>query len=218
VPYGCRRFLTRGRGIKPRLRVILAALAGSAILLSLSEMAGAQFKMPDQKTARPHITSQLVHLNFSQLPATAANGQMYYVNDGAPGTPCIGGGTGAVATRDGGVWNCGPIPGGTGKPSSVSCSHQGTFVGEGVFTAESNNNAGRFTTPNTSTDIDNCTVTFSTPAPAARQCIWSATNADASATVAGLPDSTTSTTAKVDFPSAGSNTAEGPLTIGYICF
>ena len=218
MPYGCCRFLIGGNRINAALRVIIAALSASAILLSLPESVPAQFKMPDQKSGYVRSSTQLVHLNFAQLPAIATNGQMYYVNDGAPGTPCISGGTGAVATRNGGMWNCGPIPGGTGTPSSVTCSHQGTFVGEGSFTADSNNNAGHFITPDTSTDVDNCTITFSMPAPVARQCIWSATNADASATVAAPADSATSTTAKVDFPSAGSNTAGGPLTIGYICF
>jgi hypothetical protein len=87
----------------------------------------------------------------------------------------------------------------------------------GSFTAGSNNNAGSFTTPNTSIDVDNCTVTFSTAAPAARLCTWSATNADGSATMASRADTTTSTTAKVDFASAGSKTAGGPLIIGYTC-
>ena len=184
----------------------------------MHEMALAQFRMPDQKPARVHASSQLPHLKFSQLPATVTNGQMYYVDDGAPGTPCAGGASGAVATGKGGVWSCGPIPGGTGMPSSVSCSHQRAFVGTGVFTAGSNNNAGSFTTPNTSTDVDNCTITFSTPAPAARLCLWNVANADASATTPPHADNTTATTAKVDFASAGSNTSGGQLTIGYICF
>jgi hypothetical protein len=215
VPYGCRRLLIHGRAIKKAFRVIVATLGSAGILLSLPETSPAQFKMPDQKSGS---SRQLVHLNFAQLPATVTNGQMYYVNDGAPGTPCSGGGNGAVAVGDGGVWSCGPIPGGSGIPSSVSCSYQGTLVGAGGFAAGSNNNAGSFTTPNTGIDVDNCTVTFSTPSPAARVCIWSATNADASATVAPRADTSTSTTAKVDFPSAGSNIAGGPLTIGYICF
>jgi hypothetical protein len=33
-----------------------------------------------------------------------------------------------------------------------------------------------------------------------------------------VADTETSTSAKVDFASAGSTTAGGPLTIGYICF
>jgi hypothetical protein len=107
--------------------------------------------------------------------------------------------------------------GGTDAPISVSCSQQDTLVGAGNFTASSNNNAGSFTTPNTDTDMDNCTVTFSTPALAARTCNWSVKNADASAVMAGVPDASTSTTAKVDFAPSGSNDAGGPLTITYIC-
>src|ERR1700758_305740 len=52
------------------------------------------------------ITPQLVHLNFYQLPATATNGQLYYVNDGIAGSPCQGGGTGAIAYGVGGQWFC----------------------------------------------------------------------------------------------------------------
>jgi len=217
VPYCCRRSPIRRRGIKTALWVI-AAFVASSILISLPEMTLAQLKIADQKTARVNISPQLTQISFSQLPATAPNGQMYYVTDAAPGTPCVGRGSGAVAIRIGGVWSCGPIPGGTGTPSNVSCSHQETLVGTGSFTAGSNNNAGTFTTPNTGTDVDNCTVTFSTPAPAARRCIWSVTNADASATIAPRADTSTSTTAKVDFASAGSNSTGGLLTIGYICF
>jgi hypothetical protein len=203
VPYHCRRFLSTNRA----LRVIVAYIA-AGIVLFIPKMALAQFS----------ISAQLTQINFSQLPPTAPNGQMYYVVDAAPGTPCIGGSKGAVATAIGGVWSCGPLSGGPGTPKSVSCSYEGTLVGAGSFTAGSNNNAGSFTTPNTSTDVDNCTVTFSTPAPAARRCIWSATSADASATATPRADTSTSSTAMVDFPSAGSNTAGGPLTIGYICF
>jgi len=217
VPYCCRRFLIRKRGIKRMLRVI-AAFVASGILLSLPQAAQLQLTTVDQKTASVNISPQLTQISFSQLPATATNGQMYYVTDAAPGTPCVGGGSGAVATRIGGVWSCGPIPGGTGTPKNVSCSHQGTLVGTGSLTAGSNNNAGTFTTPNTGTDVDNCTVTFSTPAPAARRCIWSVTNADASSTIAPFAATSTSTTAKVDFASAGSSTAGGLLTIGYVCF
>lgn len=218
MPYGCRRFLIRGCRIKAAFPVILAALGGSGILLSLPEMTLAQFKMPDQGSARVHISSQLAHLTFSELPATVTNGQMYYVDDGAPGTPCTGGGSGAVATGKGGVWSCGPIPGGTGTPSSVSCSSQGSFVGLGHFTDGSNNNAGSFTTPDTASDVDNCTVTFSTPAPSPRMCIWSAANVDASATMVPSADTSTTTTAKLDFEASGGNTSGGPLTISYICF
>jgi hypothetical protein len=218
MPHSCRRFLISARNIKAALTGILAALGASGILLSSPDMVLAQFKMPDQKIGRAHVSPQLVHLSFSRLPAAVTNGQMYYVDDGASGTPCTGGGSGALAIGIGGVWSCGPIPGGTGTPSGVSCSHQATFVGIGSFTASSNNNTGSFVTPNTDIDVDNCTVTFSTPGPAPRRCIWSATNADASASFQPTPDVSTSTTAKVDFASAGSNTAGGPLTITYICF
>jgi len=53
------------------------------------------------------IAPQLVHINFAQLPATAVNGQLFYVVDGAPGTPCRGGGSGAVAMGVNGQWACG---------------------------------------------------------------------------------------------------------------
>ena len=52
---------------------------------------------------------QLVHLQFSQLPASVTNGQMYYITDGAPGTPCKGGGSGAIAMGVNGKWVCGNI-------------------------------------------------------------------------------------------------------------
>jgi hypothetical protein len=207
LPYCCLGSLNGQRGTRTTLGVIVAIIAG-AILLPLPEPVMAQLS----------ISPQLSQISFSQLPPTAANGQMYYVVDAAPGTPCVGGGSGAVATGVGGVWSCGPLPGGTGTPKNVSCSYQTTLVGAGNFTAGSNNNAGAFTTPSTATDVDNCTLTFSTPAAGPRRCIWSASNADASATLAARADTSTSTTAKVDFPSAGSNIAGGPLTIAYICF
>jgi len=49
---------------------------------------------------------QLVHLYANQLPATVVNGQMYYINDGTVGSPCTGGGTGAIAQGINGVWVC----------------------------------------------------------------------------------------------------------------
>jgi hypothetical protein len=55
------------------------------------------------------ISPQLVHLNFSQLPSTVTNGQVYYLNDGAPGTPCKGGGGGAIAIGVANQWMCTPI-------------------------------------------------------------------------------------------------------------
>ena len=145
----CRSFVSRRLGTKAALQLIVTLIAGAMVLL-LPEIALAQFS----------ISAQLTQIRFSQLPASSANGQMYYVVDAAPGTPCLGGGSGAVATAIGGVWSCGPLPGGTAAPKSVSCSDQATLVGTGSFTAGSNNNAGAFSSPNTATDVDNSTVTF----------------------------------------------------------
>jgi hypothetical protein len=55
------------------------------------------------------ISPQIVHLNFFQLPATVTNGQIYYINDGAPGAPCKGGGSGAIAMGVNGQWVCGSV-------------------------------------------------------------------------------------------------------------
>ncbi len=51
-----------------------------------------------------------MHIFFYQLPAIVTNGQMYYVTDGANGTPCAGGGTGAFALGVNGQWSCGSTP------------------------------------------------------------------------------------------------------------
>ncbi|MBV8360462.1 MAG: hypothetical protein JO189_21395 [Deltaproteobacteria bacterium] len=55
------------------------------------------------------ISPQLVHLNFAALPATVTNGQMFYIDDGASGSPCRGGGHGAIAMGVSGRWACGNI-------------------------------------------------------------------------------------------------------------
>src|SRR6516162_4235925 len=61
-------------------------------------------------TSASTSAAQLVQINFSQLPSPVVNGEMFYVNDGIPGTPCTGGsingGVGAIATGINGVWVC----------------------------------------------------------------------------------------------------------------
>jgi hypothetical protein len=165
------------------------------------------------------ISPQIVHINFFQLPATVVNGQEFYVNDAAPGTPCVGGGSGAIAIGQNGVWSCGPIPGGTVTPTSVACSHLTTLVGAGTFNAGATNNAGSFLTPNSTTDVDNCTITFSIPSPQARSCKYSAKTNDASATMIPAGTGSTTTTATVAFASSGGTvTGLDRVTIGYVCF
>jgi hypothetical protein len=53
------------------------------------------------------IAPMLVHLNYAQLPSTVTNGQLYYLNDGVPGIPCKGSGSGAIAMGINGQWVCG---------------------------------------------------------------------------------------------------------------
>ena len=164
------------------------------------------------------ISPVWVAIHFANLPASVQNGQVFYLIDGAPGTPCAGGGTGAIAQGINGIWACGLVPGGTAAPTSVSCSYATTVVGAGTIGAGATNYAGFFTTPNSSTDVDNCTLTFSIPSATNRMCRWNVRNTDRSANVAGAPDTSTMTTAKVDFPSAGSTSVGGVLTIEYVCF
>jgi hypothetical protein len=185
-------------------------------------LAGQQFRgaINNKLSGTDTISPQLVHLTFAQLPVTVVNGQSFYLDDGAPGAPCAGGGTGAVATGVNGVWSCGQ-GGGTaglgGSPTSVSCYHLTTLVGTGAFVSGSTNSAGSFTTPNSMTDSDNCTVTFSRAAAASRICIWTARNSDSSQVLQAVADTATTTTAKVDFNSSGATSAGHPLTIGYSC-
>jgi hypothetical protein len=184
-------------------------------------LAGQQFRnaLNNKLSGSDTISPQMVHILFSQLPGSVVNGQLFYVTDGAPGTPCGGGGPGAIAMGMNGVWSCGPVPGGIATPTSVSCSHKTTVVGAGVFTTGSTNYAGSFTTPAATTDVDNCTITFSTPSATNRICGWRVMNGDGTASIAGVADTTTSTTAKVDFASAGGTvTGASKLTIGYTCF
>jgi len=180
-------------------------------------LAGQQFRnaLNNKLSGADTISPQLVHILFSQLPATVTNGQLFYVTDGAPGTPCAGGGTGAIAQGINGVWSCGPVPGGPAAPTSVSCSHKNTVVGAGSFNSGSTNYAGSFTTPATTTDVDNCTVTFSIPSANNRICSWRVANGDGTASVPGVADISTTTSAKVDFPSAGATTGGlNKLTVG----
>jgi hypothetical protein len=165
------------------------------------------------------IAPQLVHLTYSQLPATVTNGQLFYLTDGAPGTPCVGGGSGAIAQGINGVWSCGPVPGGPPAPTSVSCSHKATVVGAGTFNTGSTNTVGSFTTPVSTTDVDNCTITFSTPSANNRICSWRVWTADYSASAEAVADVSTTTTAKVDFPSSGATSSgASKLTVSYTCF
>lgn len=51
--------------------------------------------------------SNLPHITFSNLPGTVSTGQLYYINDGTPGSvPCTGGGTGTIAMGIGTQWVC----------------------------------------------------------------------------------------------------------------
>jgi pectate lyase-like protein len=72
-------------------------------------LAGQQFRnaLNNKLNGADTISPQLVHRNFAQLPSTVTNGQMYYVDDGATGTPCRGGGSGAIAMGVNGRWVCG---------------------------------------------------------------------------------------------------------------
>jgi hypothetical protein len=83
--------------------------AGGAVVPDVPGSAGYQFRnaLNNKLGGQDTIAPQLVHLNFAQLPAQVVNGQSYYINDGAPGTPCKGGGSGAVAMGVNGKWICG---------------------------------------------------------------------------------------------------------------
>jgi Pectate lyase superfamily protein len=71
-------------------------------------LAGQQFRnaLNNKLSGSDTIAPQLVHLNFASLPATAVTGQLYYINDGAPGNPCRGSGSGAIAMGMNGRWVC----------------------------------------------------------------------------------------------------------------
>lgn len=164
------------------------------------------------------ISPKITGILFSQLPAAAANGQVYYVRDAAYGTPCIGGGPGALAIAVNGIWVCGQLPGGPAAPNGVTCSHQSTVVGAGAIIGGSTNNAGFFTTPISTVDVDNCTIVFSVPSPNNRLCAFQVSNFDNSVSIAGVAGTQTSTTAQVNFASGGGTTTSKPLTIDYSCF
>jgi hypothetical protein len=72
-------------------------------------LAGQQFRnaINNKLSGTDNISPQLTHIYAYQLPATVTNGQLYYVADGAPGTPCRGGGSGAIAMGVDGKWTCG---------------------------------------------------------------------------------------------------------------
>jgi hypothetical protein len=207
------------------ISIVLAAPAQAQynpIPNSTGTLAGGQFRSALNNKLSGADTTGIspvwVPINFANLPATVQNGQIFYLIDGAPGTPCAGGGTGAVATGVNGQWSCGTVPGGPAAPTSVSCSYASTVVGNGTIGAGSTNYSGFITTPNSAADVDNCTITFSVPSATHRMCRWNVHNADRSANVAGAPDASSTTTSKVDFPSAGSTSAGGALTIEYQCF
>ena len=229
-----RETLRHGRALRDRLRVTAEALLLFTMLTAgvahaqynpipnfTGTLAGQQFRnaLNNKLSGADPISPRLVPITFSQLPVTVTQGQLYYVTDGAPGTPCAGGGPGAIAMGMGNVWSCGPVPGGISAPTSVSCSHKATVVGAGTFASGATNYAGSFTTPNSNIDVDNCTITFSTPSANPRICAWRVANADGTGSQAGVQDVTTTTTAKVDFASAGGTvTGGGKLTVGYTCF
>lgn len=71
-------------------------------------------------------------VTFAQLSAmTRTNGWEYYVSDGSPTSPCTGGGTGALAVRVNGAWNC--STGGSGAPGGsngqIQYNNSGAFGG-----------------------------------------------------------------------------------------
>lgn len=82
--------------------------------------AGQQFRnaINNKLNGSDTIAPQLVHLNFANLPSTVTNGQMFYVNDGKAGTPCVGGGAGVWAIGINGAWVC--LANGSGGGSSVA--------------------------------------------------------------------------------------------------
>lgn len=72
--------------------------------------AGKQFRdaLNKKLNGKDTIAPQLVHLKLATLPATVTNGQVYYLDDGVPGSnPCVAGGAGAVAIGVNGAWSCG---------------------------------------------------------------------------------------------------------------
>jgi hypothetical protein len=75
----------------------------------VGNLAGQQFRnaINGMFSGSTQSSPQLVHLYSYQLPSTVVNGQLYYVNDGAPGNPCKAGGSGAVAMGVNGQWVCG---------------------------------------------------------------------------------------------------------------
>jgi hypothetical protein len=53
------------------------------------------------------VISDPIGSTFANLPAAAANGSQFFVSNGTPGSsPCTGGGTGSMATRQNGAWKC----------------------------------------------------------------------------------------------------------------
>lgn len=83
---------------------------------------------------------------FALLPGGAANGTAIFISDGTPGTPCTGGGSGALAVRNAGVWNCAQINGtggggGGGTPPgspSFSIQYNNSSVFGGITSWSSN--------------------------------------------------------------------------------
>jgi hypothetical protein len=120
-----RKILRHGRALRGRLRMTekIARLLVLITVLSVGvahaqytpvpnftgNLAGQQFRnaLNNKFSGADTISPQLVHLNFYKLPAAVTNGQLYYLDDGAPGTPCKGGGSGAIAMGVNGRWVCG---------------------------------------------------------------------------------------------------------------
>ena len=112
--------LTRGRLREGCLAAVLMWLLWAGVASAQynpipnfnGNLAGQQFRnaINSKLNGQDTIAPQLVHIFFYQLPAIVTNGQMYYVTDGANGTPCAGGGNGAFALGVNGQWSCGSTP------------------------------------------------------------------------------------------------------------
>ena len=86
--------------------------------------AGSKFrqKLNDKLSGADTISPQVVHLQVGQLPTTVVNGQLYFADDGTPGTaPCTGGGGGSLVVGMSGQWSC---QGGGGGGSVVTSGSQ----------------------------------------------------------------------------------------------
>ena len=106
--------------------VSIAAAQYTPIPNFTGTLAGQQFRnaLNNKLNGSDTIAPQVTHLNVSGLPGTAVNGQLYYADDGTPGSvPCTGGGTGSFVQGVNGVWSCQNPP--LGLPVSASNGGRG---------------------------------------------------------------------------------------------